>query len=487
MFFSRHLKNRTDCKNRPAPRRTVVALMLTLLSAVSHAAPIDNGKDETALLIESTEQKQQQFSANFQAFLLTQPQWSSQKQSAIEPLLSAVKQHITDNNSLLAINAIFNNMALLHEHYDHRNIPYFINILLNQNNIKTARVLFEPIKHQGDQAFISHTTYRFATFSFKQNEWQKTRQLLDSIMNELVDEDYQHALLMQGVSLQKLQKHRDSIAYYEKIEPTSTYYLSARLNMAIANIRQGWWSDAHIIIQNTLKSAEAAEQEEALNRLYLTLGYSLLSQQNYRDARDNFRNISANSLFANRALLGITLAAANQNDFVGALNSANILKAKQTYELPVDESRLLTPYFYEKLQQPTTASAGYLEAINYYQKRVTEVQSLIDSDIELKNHPIKINTYVTLEIENNPLNLSADYPDYFFENYAQLKSYAEYFENSDNETIKNEYEQLNNQYQTTIVKMVRSLLRKRVEQLNSYMAQSRFGLARLYDNNLVDN
>ena len=145
------------------------------------------------------------------------------------------------NNSLLAINAIFNNMALLHEHYDHRNIPYFINILLNQNNIKTARVLFEPIKHQGDQAFISHTTYRFATFSFKQNEWQKTRQLLDSIMNELVDEDYQHALLMQGVSLQKLQKHRDSIAYYEKIEPTSTYYLSARLNMAIANIRQGWW------------------------------------------------------------------------------------------------------------------------------------------------------------------------------------------------------------------------------------------------------
>lgn len=487
MFFSRHLKNRTERKNRPAPKRTVVALMLTLLCAVSHAAPIDNGEDEIALLIESTEQKQQQFAANFQAFLSTQPPWSSKKQKTIEPLLAVVKQHIAEHNNLLAANAIFNNMALLHEYYDHRSIPYFINILLNQHNIETANALFDLIKQQGNQALISNASYRFATFSFKRNEWQETRQLLERIMNELVDEDYQHALLMQGVSLQKLQKHRDSIAYYERIKPTSTYYLSARLNMAIANIRQGWWTDAHIMIQNTLKSAEAAEQEEALNRLHLTRGYSLLSQQNYRDARDNFRNISVDSLFTNRALLGITLAAANQNDFVGALNSAHILKAKQSYELPVDESRLLTPYFYEKLQQPTTASAGYLEAINYYQKRVTEVQSLIDSNIELENHPIKINTHVTLEIENNPINLSADYPDHFFENYAQLKSYARYFENSDNETIKNEYEQLNNQYQTTIVKMVRNLLRKRVEQLNSYMAQSRFGLARLYDNNLVDN
>jgi len=488
MFFTQHLKNRTDRKNWQTTRHAVVVLMSTLLfSAVSYSAPTDNTQDEIALLIASTEQKHQLFSANFQAFLLTQPQWSSEKQRQMEPLLSAVKQHIAKNNSTLAANTIFNNMALLNEHYDDRNIPYFISILLNQNDTKTAKVLFELINHKGDQTLISNITYRFAIFSFRQNKWQKTLQLLDGIMNDLVDEDYQHALLMQGISLQKLKKHRDSIAYYKKIEPTSTYYLSARLNIAIANIRQGWWTDAHITIQNSLKSAEAAKQEETLNRLYLTLGYSLLSQKNYRDSRDYFRNISVESLYANRALLGITLAAANQNDFVGALNSAQILKERQTYELPVDESRLLTPYYYEKLQQPTTASAGYLEAINYYQKRITEMQTLIDSKIELENHPINTGINITLEIDNNPINFSADYPDYFFENYLNLKSSGKYLEDTDNEEIKIEYQQLDNKYKTIIVKIIRNILRKRVEQLNSYMGQSRFGLARLYDNNLVDN
>jgi hypothetical protein len=241
------------------------------------------------------------------------------------------------------------------------------------------------------------------------------------------------------------------------------------------------------VIQNSLKSAESPEQEEALNRLYLTLGYSLLSQKNYRDSRDYFRYISVDSLFSNRALLGITLTAANQNDFVGALNSAHILKDKQTYALPVDESYLLIPYFYEKLQQPTTASAGYLEAINYYKKRITEVQSLIDSEIDLGNYPINTNINTTLEIENNPVNFSADYPDYFFENYSSLKIYARYLEQIDNEEIKSKYEQLKSQYEHTIVKMIRHILIKRVEQLNSYMGQSRFGLARLYDSNLVDN
>ncbi len=486
--LSLHLKNRTERKYPQAFKHALVALVSALLfSAVSHATPADNRQDQITLFIEATEQRHQQFSESFQAFLLTQPQWFSEKQSEIEPLLSVVKQHIAENNSILAANTLFNNMALLNQYYDDKNIPYFISILLNQNDTKTAQALFDLVNQQGGQALISNSSYQFAIFSFRRNEWQKTEQLLDGIINDLVGEDYQYALLMQGVSLQKLKRHRDSLAYYEKIEPTSSYYLPARLNMAIANIRQGWWTDAHITIQNTLKSAEATEQEETINRLYLTLGYSLLSQKNYRDSRNYFRNISVDSLYANRALLGITLAAANQNDFVGALNSANILKEKQSYQLPVDESHLLTPYFYEKLQQPTTASAGYLEAINYYQKRVTELQSLIDSDIALENHPIQLNINATLEIEKNPINFSAEYPDYFFENYLKLKTYEKYFENIDNKTIKNEYEQLNNQYQTTIIKMVRSLLKKRVEQLNSYMAQSRFGLARLYDSHLVDH
>jgi len=457
-----------------------------LYSIASHTTPAD-AQDDINVLIESVDQQHQLFSSHFQKFLLTQPQLSPPKYKEISPLLLQVKKHTRKNENILAANIIFNNITMLNKNYDNNNIFYIISILLNQNDTKTANAIFDLIKNEGDQTLISNTAYIFATSSFKRNQWDKTLQLLNGTINHLPDESHYHALLMQGVSLQKLKKHRESIKHYEKIKPASKYYISARLNMAIANIRQGWWTDAHIIMRETLKSAEALNQEEALNRLYLTLGYSLMNQEYYRDSRNYFRNISIDSIFTNRALLGITLTAASQNDFVGALSTAHILKDKQTYELPVEESYLLRPYFYEKLKQFTTASSGYLEAINYYQKRIADIQSIIDSEINLEKHPINININTTLTINNTPVNLSREYPSYFFENYLKLKPYEKYFKNNANEKIRTEYDQLNNEYQTIIVKIIRKMLKERIKHLNSYMSQSKFGLAGLYDTNLTDD
>ncbi len=464
----------------------IFAAFTLFFFAVSSSASTD-AVDDISALIESADQNHQLFSAHFQTFLFVQPQWAPQKYKEINPLLLEVEKFISKNESILAANIIVNNITVLKKYYDDKNITYFINILLNQNDTKTANTIFDLIKDEGDQTLISNTTYVFATFSFKRNKWKKTLQLLDDIINDLPGENYYHALLMQGISLQKLKKHRESIAHYEKIKPISKHYLAARLNIAIANIRQGWWTDAHIIIKNALKSVENVKEEEALNRLYLTLGYSLMNQEFYRDSRNYFRNIGIGSVFANRALLGITLTAANQSDFVGALSTTNILKNKQTYDLPVDESYLLVPYFYEQLQQLTTASAGYLEAINYYQKRIADIQTILDSEINLNNHPINIGINTTIKINDNLVVFSHEYPDFFFENYLKLKFYEKYFKNNVNEKINTEYHQLNSEYKNITVKIIRNILQKRIKHLASYMNQSRFGLARLYDNNLVDD
>lgn len=457
----------------------LIALML-LTSTAGHSAAVDS-RVVLNDAIASVDRKHQLFSASFQIFLLSQPQWSPEKYEEIPPLLSAVKKHLDDHQSILAANALFNNIATLKKNYYDENIFYFIQILLERNDTKTAHALFDFIKNKREKTLTSNITYLLASHSFERNEWQKTVQLLNKSMNNLAGESYHHALLMKGISFQKLKKHRESIEYYGRVAPTSKYYLSAQLNRAIANIRQGWWTDAHTIIQSTLESAEIFKSEEALNRLYLTLAYSLMNQKYYRESRHYFSHIGIDSVFANRALLGMTLTAASQNDFVSALSTVHILKNKQTYELSVDESYLLAPYFYEKLQQTTTAAAGYQEAINYYQKRISEIQKIIDSEINLEEHTLSINVTTTLTIKGNTINLSYRYPDYFFENYLKLKSYAEQFKISKNKDIQSEYEQLHDQYEAIIVKIIRNELETRVEQLDSYMNQSRFGLANLYD------
>jgi hypothetical protein len=255
--------------------------------------------------------------------------------------------------------------------------------------------------------------------------------------------------------------------------------------MAIANIRQGWWTDGHILIEQALAQSESKQQEESLNRLYLTLGYSFLNQEYYRHSRNAFRKVGLRSTYTNKALLGLSLTAANQEDFIGALNAAKILKQQTTYALPVDEAYLLIPYYYEKLQQHTTATSGYTEAVTYYQKRISKIKTLINSPIDVSHYLVKNQQTTSILIENNPINFSQDYPEFILENYIKLHRYPPYLAILDNEELNEEFTQLRDTYENLIKNMIHTILKQRIQHLNSYMDQSRFGLARLYDNNLV--
>ena len=88
-----------------------------------------------------------------------------------------------------------------------------------------------------------------------------------------------------------LKKHRQAIENYNKVPASSEYYVYAQLNSAIANIRQGWWTDAQTTINDVIKNTHIDNSNELTNRLYLTLGYLLLQKEYFRDARNAFMKI----------------------------------------------------------------------------------------------------------------------------------------------------------------------------------------------------
>lgn len=476
--------NRNNIRSQVAMKYSLLLLITgALLFSPASYATVDEAQENIALLIQFIDIKHQSFSTKFQDFLFKNPQKPALKHKEIKMISSSVKNLIHTENSILAANIIYSNITVLSENYENTEIFGLIQVLLNQNDIKTANRIFDLIKREGDRSLISNMAFRFAIYYFSRNDWEKALSLLNEATNDLPDEDYYHALLMQGISLQNINKHRESISFYKKIKSNSKYFISAKLNMAIANIRQGWWTDGHSIIRNMINSPKLLIEEEALNRLYLTLGYSLMKQSYFRNAADSFRSIGIDSTLVTRALLGISLSEAQQKDFISALNSARILNKKVMKDLPVDESYLLIPYFYEKLQQSGTASSGYLEAINYYQKRISSIESIINSEISPEGYPFVTNTKATLEINDNLLIIPNGFPSYFFENYIKLKVYKGHLEKSKVKNIHREYDLLVSMYRTTSVKIIRKLLKQRVKQLSSYMNQSRLGLARLYDNN----
>lgn len=457
---------------------------LTLLLTTSRYSISSEIQDFTSEL-KVIDQQHHNFSEKFHHQYATQKQEKLPSFQSIDSLENVVLQHL-ENDKLLATSTIVKNMPLLKNNYDSLAIIKLIKTLLDQNEWNSAKSLFDLLKQDGEITLLSNVAYLFADFSFQRNAWEQTLQHLDGAIGDLASEDYFHALLIQGISLQRLAKHRKSITIFEKILPSSKYYPAARINMAIANIRQGWWTDGHNLIQEILTTSEKNNQESTLNRLYLTLGYSFLKQEYYRNSRESFRNVSLNSLYTNQALLGIALTAANQKDYVGALNAVRILKNKETSDLPVDESFLLMPYFYEKLQQHTTASTGYSQAVSYYQGRIAGIYNILQSNIQLAEYPIFIKDDVFININNNLINLSSTYPDYFFKNYLMLENYRKYIALPSNNKLNTSLAKLKREYETIIQAMITNRLNQRVEQLNSYMDQSRYGLARLYDNNLVN-
>ncbi|MFV9616038.1 MAG: tetratricopeptide repeat protein, partial [Gammaproteobacteria bacterium] len=275
----------------------------------------------------------------------------------IDQLYAEVNRLVDNQQSTTAIQLLFLNVDTVKANLEHHVVFKLTELLLEKNEWHYANRLFRNIKDEGDQALLAEIQFIFAKYHAERLEWPQVHKLLNDVTEQLSAKNAAYANLLNGSALQHLKKHRLAIESYKKVPASSPYYAYAQLNIAIADFRQGWLTDAQSIINDLIKHADKDNSDELTNRLYLVLGYALLQKEYYRDARDAFRHIGLDSRYTNRALLGIGLTATSQGDFVAGLNALSILKDKKTFDLSVDESYLLVPYVYEKLQQELTVTA----------------------------------------------------------------------------------------------------------------------------------
>jgi len=396
----------------------------------------------------------------------------------IKILHQMVVELIKKNKYFEAIQLIKYKQNLIQKNIDDPAVFLFIDLLMTHNEWTTANNLYQYIKREGDKSLISNVKFIFSKYYFNRNKWKKTIKLLSGVINDLAVNDGYYALIMNGIALQNLKKHRQALKYYAKVSKTSPYYQYAQLNTALVYMRQGWWSDAHIIITTLIKEKlpRMLDKKEFTNRLYLVLGYSFLRQEYFREAREAFRNIQKDSRYANRALLGISLAAASQGDNIGSLNILNILQQKDPLALPVEETYLLLPYVYEKIGQHKTASASYSIALTYYQKRIRDINSILKNIPITRNINIKNNILI---IKNNRINFREKHLVFFINNLKELRLFKSRVKVP---ALQSKINTLATKYNAMLKRIIIDTLKQRADYLKSYQNQSQYGLARLYDN-----
>ncbi|MBI3560599.1 MAG: hypothetical protein HY080_02635 [Gammaproteobacteria bacterium] len=459
----------------------ITTLILGVCSSFCNAAKgvAATTPKSTATVFEDLNRHYYQFSAEFYAAYLRQQKPPGYK--TVEQLDSAVSTLTKNNQPIEATALVVQNIALIKKNIDNPKTLDFVELLLEQNEWKSAENLFSAVKEDGSKGLISNVNYLTAQYFFVRSQWNAVLSNLEGISGDLPRERQYHALLMQGIALQHLKKHRPALGLYEKIPPASKYYTPARINIAIADIRQDWWTDAHVEINTLLASPSMRNHYDTSDRLYTILGYSFLQQQYYRNSRDAFRNVGVDSPYANQALLGIALTAANQDDYIGALNAVRILKGKKSLDLSSDEAYLLMPYFYEKLQQPATASAGYNEAIQYYESRINGINQLLQTDATAFIKGITFNGEQSLSLQNNAIDTANRCPVAFVTEYLSLTQYKQLVAKLNQQKLSQSIATLETQYTAQLQEIVTAALRERISFLTDYMNQSRYGIARLLD------
>lgn len=459
-----------------------VAACLLALSAPPAGAQDQGDYTATDAELESVDARFQQFSAHFYAKLVRFDKYT--KIDTLDTLAQTVEDHRKQSRPIEATATVISNLALVERSVDATPIIRISGLLLETNEWNTASRLISKVRAQGDRSLVANVSLPMAEYYFSRNQWKKTLDIVESIRSDIPAEDYHHALLMHGISLQRLQKHREALEHYAKIPKTSRYYAAARLNMAVANIRQDWWTDAHIIIHDLIEDPGPVRNAALTDRLYTVLGYSLLHQQYFRNSRDAFRNVSLDGPYTNKALLGIALTAAYQEDYIGALNAIKILRDRKTHDLPADEANLLAPYFYEKLKQPATASAGYTEAIQYYQNRSNAIKNAMQVDVESLNKQLISADSTNVSSNGESMDLGEKLPKFFFDNARMLARFQPHVNRMGDATLLREYSALNHEYKKLLHKAAQAILSEKASYITHYMNQSRYGLARMQDNDV---
>lgn len=199
--------------------------------------------------------------------------------------------------------------------------------------------------------------------------------------------------LVQGLNRQRQGQHRRAIEVYESFQQGDPHYAEARTNLAIAYLKQDWWSDAHRELTRLL--AENIDAE-AKNRLRMMLGLSQLQQGFYRDARETFGALDQDSRYAAFAWRGIGLSALHLQDYTGALNAFHQLKALDHPALP--DGPFMVAFTYDQMNRLTLAQASYQEALLHYQAQLQTIDRQLEetpSNRTLRERREQIHTYLS--------------------------------------------------------------------------------------------
>lgn len=462
--------------------RLIKSVVLTLLLSVHAVTALAQNQQAAeneaanAKMFEPLPQLDSAYQSVLHDYLNAYGASSQAEYDTISSLLEAVQQADT---RLIGSRLIRANLALMLDNLSAPALQTLLGYLYQTNDTASVKTVTEHINQSSNSVAASQNYFLLAQYYYKRNNWQGVQAALNRVnIKHLAEGDAHYYDLLMGYALQAVKEHRKAVLYYNNIPAASPYYAYAKLNHGTAFLRQGWWSEAHTELERAIDNADNAGGSELRDRLLVVMAYSQLNYEFYRDARKTLHRVGLDSAYTNKALMGLGLAAAYQEDFAGAVNAFTLLSQKQPADISVDEGHLLRAYAIVETGNKPNAEIAYQKAITHYQNKMAELENLL---LQLERSSVASVSALITQFDQRAAEIYASdelIPDYFLENYRGL---ANMQANPVKPAIQSQVNQLQQQYRNQLKQMVSTNINLRKTMLESYLSQAKYGKAKLYD------
>ncbi len=349
-------------------------------------------------------------------------------------------------------------------------VEYIIDLEKKLNKLKSEILITQ------NTVTNSYSKQNPALYYLKKNSWKQSLQSISPGNSTSAPEYKNYTNILYGISLQGMNRKKEALDYYNQVPNTSIHYATAQLNRALLYMHDGLTNKSFNIINTILTDPLVILSGETKNKILLTFGYLYYKEKKYAESRNIFRKVEVDSIYSNRALTGIALDALHLKDYSSSQHVLSLLNNETNYDLPVDESYLLKAFIYQSQKKYDNATIAYNNAITHYEKRIKNINDLLQ-----RNKPLTIDQILNNHIfilSSNKIDLLEEMPETFFNNYTLLKQLIQTIQGYggvDN-NMHTRATSLYANYNNIIYKLLIKMLSKRKKALLDYLNQSKYGL-----------
>lgn len=248
-----------------------------------------------------------------------------------------------------------------------------LGMLIKAQNIFNRLLTEEDLKDE----LLAKIEFYLAKLHYKQHDYPQAKRRLIKIFQSLeVGPRDESLIMLSNIALfdKELLKAREWLG---EISTDSELLVYVRYNLGILFLRDGLIDESLPLLSKVFLTTKPTDLQRSLqDRAKVALGFYYLRSKQLEKAREQFLAVRLDSLYTNKALLGMGWTYVQKGDYNKALSHWLELRQRDIRDIAVQEVLLAIPYAYQKLKAMKPALQKYLEASTLFQQQIDLISAI---------------------------------------------------------------------------------------------------------------